>query len=337
MGLLTNQRQTVIVTCRTRGAVVMGVETEKDNAITIDWHMPVSFSPQLYAISVGKSRFSYKIITESKAFVVNFLTENMAKEALDCGRKSGEHRDKLKEAGIRTHGSDNVDCPRIAGAAGHLECEVVQEIEAGDHVIFIGKVVHAELMKEGKRLFHVDGDDFTTTIKGWKNMDTEEDSKLNALAKSLKESHLVANMDEGIEKAKEIMGMSEAVPTKSKESSLTDPTSELKTVKEMMEGGEELEKDIDEFKDEIEEVKEDIEEEEKALESEETKIEEVKEDIQEGQEIIAEAKEGAKIMEEEEIEKIKEKSQETVVEDDWGNEEEVSPMEDDGQEMKEEE
>jgi flavin reductase (DIM6/NTAB) family NADH-FMN oxidoreductase RutF len=166
MGLLTNPRQTVIVTCRARGARVMGVETEKDNAITIDWHMPVSFSPQLYAIAVGKSRFSYKILTESKAFVVNFIPETMAKEATFCGRRSGEHRDKLKEAEIKTHEADNIDCPRIVGAVGYLECEVIQEVEAGDHVIFIGKVVHAELVKEQKRLFHVDGDDFTTTVKG---------------------------------------------------------------------------------------------------------------------------------------------------------------------------
>jgi len=165
MGLLTNPRQTIIVTCRSR-ATVMGKETEKDNAITLDWHMPVSFSPQLYSIAVGKSRFSYKLITESKSFVVNFLSKDMAKTALDCGRKSGEHIDKMKEAGIKTHEADNVDCSRIVGAVGYLECEVIQEVDVGDHIIFIGKVVHAELINEGKRLFHVDGNDFTTTVKG---------------------------------------------------------------------------------------------------------------------------------------------------------------------------
>lgn len=166
MGLLTNPRQTVIVTCRARGAVVMGVETEKDNAITIDWHMPVSFKPQLYAIAVGKSRFSHKLIQESKAFVVNFLPLTMKEAAIYCGRHSGEHRDKIKDAGLTIHDADNVDCPRLGGAVGYLECEVVNEVNAEDHTVFIGKVVHAELMKEEKRLFHVDKDDFTTTEEG---------------------------------------------------------------------------------------------------------------------------------------------------------------------------
>lgn len=162
MGLLTNPRQTIIVTCRSR-VQIMGKEVEKDNAITIDWHMPVSFKPQLYAISVGTSRFSHKIITKGKAFVVNFLPETMKKAALYCGRHTGEHHDKMKNAGIETFDADNVDCPVIEGAVGYLECEVVQEIIAGDHTIFIGKVVHADLVSEKKRLFHTDMDDFTTT------------------------------------------------------------------------------------------------------------------------------------------------------------------------------
>ncbi|MBN2111860.1 flavin reductase family protein [Candidatus Woesearchaeota archaeon] len=162
MGLLTNPRQTIIVTCRSR-ARIMGKEVEKDNALTLDWHMPVSFKPQLYAISVGKTRFSHKLIQESKAFVVNFLPYTMKEAALYCGRHTGEHHDKIKDAGLKTYEADNVDCPRIEGAAGYLECEVVKEIEAGDHTIFIGKVVHADMAGEKKRLFHVDMDHFTTT------------------------------------------------------------------------------------------------------------------------------------------------------------------------------
>jgi flavin reductase (DIM6/NTAB) family NADH-FMN oxidoreductase RutF len=162
MGLLTNPRQTVIVTCRSRIGV-MGKHIEKDNAITLDWHMPVSFKPQLYAIAVGKNRFSHKLIHESKSFVVNFIPLKMKDAALYCGRHTGEHRNKLEEAKLKTHEAENVDCPRLVGAVGYLECEVVSEVEAGDHTIFIGKVVHADLISEQKRLFHVDMNDFTST------------------------------------------------------------------------------------------------------------------------------------------------------------------------------
>jgi flavin reductase (DIM6/NTAB) family NADH-FMN oxidoreductase RutF len=162
MGLLANPRQTVLVTCRSH-VEVMGKKVEKDNAITVGWHMPVSFEPQIYAISIGKSRFSHKIITEGKCFVVNFIPLSMKEAAVICGRRSGEHLDKFKLAGLKTDEAENVDCFRISGAIGYLECEVFQEIDVGDHTIFLGKVMHGELIKEGKRLFHTDGDKFTTT------------------------------------------------------------------------------------------------------------------------------------------------------------------------------
>ena len=162
MGLIANPRQTALITSRSR-INVLGKEIEKDNAMTVDWHMPVSFTPQLYAIAIGTTRFTHKLIQESRAFVVNFMPYSMKEQAVYCGRHTGEHRDKLKEAGIEIYEAENVDCGRVKGAVGYLECEVIQEIEAGDHTIFIGKVVHAELMEGGKRLFHIDMDEFTTT------------------------------------------------------------------------------------------------------------------------------------------------------------------------------
>ena len=45
-----------------------------------------------------------------------------------------------------------------------MECEVINEVEAGDHIIFIGKVLYSELKDESaERLFQKTGTDFTTT------------------------------------------------------------------------------------------------------------------------------------------------------------------------------
>lgn len=156
--------QTVIVTCRSK-VKVLGRESEKDNAITIDWHMPVSFEPRLYAIAVGNSRFSKNMIHSSSVFAVNFLAFSMKDAAIACGSRSGEHTSKLKDAGIRTKDARSIDCPVLEDAAGVIECEVIQEIEAGDHTIFIGKAVYYEEKAKEKRLFHAEGNEFTTTLK----------------------------------------------------------------------------------------------------------------------------------------------------------------------------
>lgn len=161
MGLLTNPRQTVVVTCRSR-AEVMGKELEKDNAITIDWHMPTSFEPRLYAVSIGKTRFSHKLIQKSKAFVVNFMPYDMKDSVIYLGSTSGEHKNKIEEAGIEIEDAQNIDCPIIKGAAAYLECEVVKEIDTGDHTIFIGKIINSRIENNKKRIIHIDGDNFTT-------------------------------------------------------------------------------------------------------------------------------------------------------------------------------
>lgn len=162
MGILAAPRQTILVTCRSH-ATVMGRKVERDNVMALDWHMPASFEPPMYAIAVGKSRFSHRLISEGKCFVVNFVPFEMKDQAVYCGRHSGEHINKFREAGLEAVDAEKVDAPRIAGAMGHIECEVAQEIDAGDHTIFLGKVLHGEIVKEGKRLFHIDGNDFTTT------------------------------------------------------------------------------------------------------------------------------------------------------------------------------
>ena len=164
MGEITSPRQVILVSCRAEIKSRFSPEKEvKDNIITLAWHMPVSFEPLLYAISVGKERYSLDIIKKGNVFVVNFMPFELKKEVLFCGRHSGEVIDKFKEAGLKKEEAETIDCPRIKQALGYLECEVVNQIEAGDHIIFIGKVLKKELKKNIKRIFQTK-DRFTTTI-----------------------------------------------------------------------------------------------------------------------------------------------------------------------------
>lgn len=151
---LTNPLQTILVTCRHKG---------KDNIITMDWHTPLSFNPMIYAISVGKTRYSLELIKNSKVFVVNFMSKKFEKEILFCGRNSGRNCDKFAQTGLTKEESEKIDCPRIREALGFLECKVLQLIEVGDHVLFIAEVINSGLKKHGKRLFHLHEDQFTTT------------------------------------------------------------------------------------------------------------------------------------------------------------------------------
>ena len=153
---LTNPLQTILLTCKAG---------KKDNIITLDWHTPLSFDPMMYAVSIGKTRYSLELVKKSKVFVVNFMSKDFEKEILFCGRHSGRNFDKFKETGLEKEEAQTIDCPRIKQALGYLECRVEKEIEAGDHILFITKVQKAELKKKEKRLFHLFEDKFTTTLQ----------------------------------------------------------------------------------------------------------------------------------------------------------------------------
>ena len=161
---VAHTRQVILVT--TRAEVVAALSTQPEiteNVFASSWHTPLSFDPPLYAIAVNKKGHSLKILQKSRAFVVNFMPYALKDKVLYCGRNSGEHIDKFKEAGLEKVEADKVDCPRLKDALGYLECTVVNEIEAGDHIIFIGEVLTMQLVKEGNRIFQVIGDIFTTT------------------------------------------------------------------------------------------------------------------------------------------------------------------------------
>jgi flavin reductase (DIM6/NTAB) family NADH-FMN oxidoreductase RutF len=158
-------RQVILVTSRANVKSRFFKDTKvKDNIFALSWHMPVSSEPELYAISVSPKRFSYQLIMDSKVFVVNFMPYKCKDAVMYCGSHRGELIDKFREAGLKKEEAESIDCPRIKEADGYLECEVVNHIDAGDHVIIVGKVLKAIKKHNSPRLFHT-REGFVTTQK----------------------------------------------------------------------------------------------------------------------------------------------------------------------------
>jgi flavin reductase (DIM6/NTAB) family NADH-FMN oxidoreductase RutF len=71
--------------------------------------------------------------------------------------------EKCEELGIHEVSCEKIDCFRVKEALGWLECEVVEEKELGDNVMFVGKVLLSQFDRDDKRPFHIEGSRFTTT------------------------------------------------------------------------------------------------------------------------------------------------------------------------------
>jgi len=161
--LIYNPRQMVFVTCRGEFSI-LGKKEEKDDVIPTTWHTPISAHPLMYAIALKKGLMGEQLIRSSGGFVVNFVPFTLSETAKKAMGLSGEYVEKCDTIGVHELPCEKLtDSFRLKEAIGWLECEVVEEKEIGDHILFIGKVLHSEMGYEEKRLFHVQGEGFTTT------------------------------------------------------------------------------------------------------------------------------------------------------------------------------
>lgn len=120
----------------------------KANIITIAWTGTICSDPPMVYISVRPSRYSYNIIKETKEFVINICTKDLAKQTDFAGVKSGKDIDKFKELGLTKAKSDKVLAPYIKEAPIALECKVKDVISLGSHDMFLAEIVSVNVDKK---------------------------------------------------------------------------------------------------------------------------------------------------------------------------------------------
>lgn len=165
---LLHPKLTVVITSRH--------EYGRGNSMTAAWITPVSSSPPLIVVAISPERLTYEYIRSTKEFVVNIPSVEMLKDVRYFGSVSGREENKLSKVKVKEGRKVNV--PVLADASAWLECKVINEVKAGDHILFIAEVIDA-YAKEGvvseditydldrfKPILHLGGDSYTTTIGG---------------------------------------------------------------------------------------------------------------------------------------------------------------------------
>ena len=114
------------------------------NVMSAEWTHHVSYAPSLISICIHHEDATGQNIDETKEFGVNLAAENQNVAASIAGSSHGQDVDKvavLKELGIEFIDAKQIKAPMVKGAAMHAECRVLQVIELGDHVMYVGEVV----------------------------------------------------------------------------------------------------------------------------------------------------------------------------------------------------
>jgi len=137
--------------------VVIAIARDKNgkpNPVTLGWTMIASHRPPMMAIAVAAKHYSIETIRHSKCFTIAFPSSEMADAALFFGSRSGRDTDKLAEFQCKTEPAATIDSILLTDAVANFECTLQSETVAGDHIIFLGKVLAAHMnTKPSKRLY----------------------------------------------------------------------------------------------------------------------------------------------------------------------------------------
>lgn len=116
-------------------------EGKNPNIITVAWTGTVCTNPAMVYISVRKERHSYDMIKNSKEFVINLTTKDLAHATDFCGVRSGRDMNKFEVMNLTPMKGQVVNAPLIKESPVNIECVVEQVIPLGSHDMFLAKVV----------------------------------------------------------------------------------------------------------------------------------------------------------------------------------------------------
>ena len=146
---------------------------QKDNiprGFTANSFTSVSLDPPLILICIGDFNESKDLFSKSKSFAVNILNEEQMDLSNLFAKPSPNKFDEI------TWHLGELNTPLIDGSLAWFECENYNQLEAGDHIILIGKVKYFG-KNDGSPLGYFQGNYIT--------LDNEK-SLVNAISKNTK-------------------------------------------------------------------------------------------------------------------------------------------------------
>lgn len=125
-------------------------KNNRPSGMICGWNTPCSGEPFRLAIALWKKGYTHKIVIDSKEFVVSIPNESLRKEMDFFCKTHGDKVSKFETTKIKTLKSKYIKTPLIADATANFECRVINQIDCGDHFLFIGEVLDSYINKGNK-------------------------------------------------------------------------------------------------------------------------------------------------------------------------------------------
>ncbi len=118
------------------GSTVNGIP----NFVTVAWFNRINGLPNLWAMALGKSKYTLEGITENRTFSVNFPSTDLIEKTDYCGLNSGRKVDK--SALFDVFFGELPNAPMIRECPANAECTVFELVDLPKTVLVVGEVKH---------------------------------------------------------------------------------------------------------------------------------------------------------------------------------------------------
>jgi flavin reductase (DIM6/NTAB) family NADH-FMN oxidoreductase RutF/rubredoxin len=131
--------------------IVSSCDDDKINAHISNTVFQVTANPPQFAVCTNKDNYTTDFIKKSGVFAVSILQQEVDMQFIGIfGFKSGKNFDKFKSVNYRL---GKTGAPIVLdNTIAYIECEVNNSIEVDTHVIFIGKAIDADIIKNNDPL-----------------------------------------------------------------------------------------------------------------------------------------------------------------------------------------
>jgi flavin reductase (DIM6/NTAB) family NADH-FMN oxidoreductase RutF len=131
--------------------IITAIDGDEPVGVAANSFTSVSLDPPLVLFCVAKSSSTWPRIQSAQKFAVNILGEHQEEV---CRVFATRGLDRFAEVGwhVGVGGS-----PVLHDTLGYLDCEFWAELDGGDHIIVVGKVLDLGLTQEGGPLLFFRG------------------------------------------------------------------------------------------------------------------------------------------------------------------------------------
>jgi flavin reductase (DIM6/NTAB) family NADH-FMN oxidoreductase RutF len=125
---------------------------QAETGVLTSWVQQCGFNPPLLTLALKHDREVAGWLTDGSSFTLNILDDTQTDMIAHFGKGFRLHEPAFEEVEVNRHDGG---APVLREALAYLACEVAARWPAGDHDVYLGRVIAGRILNEGHPMVHI--------------------------------------------------------------------------------------------------------------------------------------------------------------------------------------